>query len=60
MIFNQLDITLAALKMALKSTVKSYAWHHVLGVCFNKWRLVKNRKSIWIKVTIEKMKQTCL
>lgn len=46
MIFKHLNTTLAALKMALRSTVKSYALRHVLGVCFNKLRLVKNRKPI--------------
>lgn len=46
MIFRHLNTTLAALKMALKSTAKSYALHHVLGAYFNKLGLVKNRKPI--------------
>lgn len=54
MIFKHLNTTQAVLKVALKSTAKSYALHHMLGVCFNKRRLVKNRKPIWFKVTIEK------
>lgn len=32
MIFKHLDTTLDALKMVLKSTAKSYALYHVLGV----------------------------
>lgn len=46
MIFKHLDNTLTALKMALKSTAKSYALYYGLGVCFNKLRLDKNSKAI--------------
>lgn len=58
MIFKHLDNTLTALKMALRSTAKSYALYCGLGVCFNKLRLDKNSKAIWFKVTIEKIKRT--